>query len=40
MCLDCFKKKEKLNFEIYYCFECKIYFKDLKKYNKHMRKRH
>ena len=40
MCFECLKKKDKLDFKIYYCFECKIYFKDLKKYNKHMRKRH
>ena len=38
MCLCC--KKKRLIFDIYYCFNCKRYFKSKKKYDKHMKKYH
>ncbi len=38
LCLPCRKKRSQ--FEIYYCFECQIYFKSHKKYKKHLKKRH
>ena len=45
-CFDCFKKcdenkkENKIPIFLLYCFECKLYFKDEKKYNEHLRKVH
>ena len=39
LCIPCGKKKD-LEYELYYCFECQIYFNSKKKYKKHMKKRH
>ena len=42
MCFDCFKrsKETETNLNLYYCFDCKIYFNKQKQYDKHMKKIH
>ncbi len=45
-CLECCKKKNNTRKEnktpifLLYCFECKLYFKDEKCYNNHLKKVH
>ena len=42
MCFDCFKSKKDIEtpLNLYYCFECQIYFNKKKQYDKHMKKKH
>ena len=44
LCCSKCKGRKKFSFKeplfILYCFECKIYFNDEKKYNKHLKKVH
>ena len=36
LCFPC--RKKELEYELYYCFECQLYFRSKKKYKRHMKK--